>query len=38
MNERSVRGKTAIVGIGQSPVGKVPGRDMLYLSSNYFTR
>ncbi len=34
MNDRSLRGKTAIIGIGQSPVGKVPGRSPLWLAAD----
>src|ERR1700733_4060267 len=34
MNEASLRGKVAIIGIGQSPVGKVPGRSPLWLAAD----
>ena len=34
MNETSLRGKAAIIGIGQSPVGKVPGRSPLWLAAD----
>jgi len=30
----TIRGKAAIVGIGMSPVGKVPGRSALWLAAN----
>ena len=29
----SIRGKVAVIGIGMSPVGKVPGRSALWLSA-----
>src|ERR1700722_20747344 len=32
--KETIRGKTAIVGIGMSPVGKVPGKSALWLSAN----
>src|ERR1700687_5959240 len=31
MTESTLRGKVAIIGIGMSPVGKVPGRSPLWL-------
>ncbi|MGZ5961513.1 MAG: thiolase C-terminal domain-containing protein [Rhizomicrobium sp.] len=34
MTETSLRGKAAIIGIGQSPVGKVPGRSPLWLAAD----
>ena len=34
MSAASLRGKVAIVGIGQSPVGKVPGRSPLWLAAD----
>ncbi|KWV58656.1 thiolase [Bradyrhizobium macuxiense] len=34
MNKDTLRGKVAIVGIGQSPVGKVPGRSPLWLAAD----
>src|ERR1700733_5937162 len=34
MNEASLRGKVAIIGIGLSPVGKVPGRSPLWLAAD----
>ena len=34
MSEASLRGKAAIIGIGQSPVGKVPGRSPLWLAAD----
>ena len=34
MSEASLRGTAAIIGIGQSPVGKVPGRSPLWLAAD----
>jgi acetyl-CoA acetyltransferase len=34
MSEASLRGKVAVIGIGQSPVGKVPGRSPLWLAAD----
>lgn len=34
MSEASLRGKAAIIGIGQSPVGNVPGRSPLWLAAD----
>src|ERR1700743_995586 len=34
MSHETLRGKTAIIGIGQSPVGKVPGRSPLWLAAD----
>jgi acetyl-CoA acetyltransferase len=34
MNKNSLRGKVAIIGIGMSPVGKVPGRSPLWLAAD----
>jgi len=34
MSRETLRGKTAIIGIGMSPVGKVPGRSPLWLAAN----
>ena len=34
MSRETLRGKTAIIGIGLSPVGKVPGRSPLWLAAN----
>ena len=34
MNDATLRGKAAIIGIGQSPVGKVPGRSPLWLAAD----
>jgi acetyl-CoA acetyltransferase len=34
MSGRSLRGKVAVIGIGQSPVGKVPGRSPLWLAAD----
>lgn len=34
MNRDSLRGKVAIIGIGLSPVGKVPGRSPLWLAAD----
>jgi acetyl-CoA acetyltransferase len=34
MSKASLRGKVAIIGIGQSPVGKVPGRSPLWLAAD----
>ena len=34
MSEASLRGTVAIIGIGQSPVGKVPGRSPLWLAAD----
>ena len=32
--ERTIRGKAAVVGVGISPVGKVPGKSPLWLAAN----
>jgi acetyl-CoA acetyltransferase len=34
MTENNLRGKVAIIGIGMSPVGKVPGRSPLWLAAD----
>ncbi|MGB6539838.1 MAG: hypothetical protein WBF03_03055 [Xanthobacteraceae bacterium] len=34
MSEASLRGKAAIIGIGQSSIGKVPGRSPLWLAAD----
>jgi acetyl-CoA acetyltransferase len=34
VSHASLRGKAAIIGIGQSPVGKVPGRSPLWLAAD----
>lgn len=34
MSAETLRGKTAIIGIGMSPVGKVPGRSPLWLAAD----
>jgi acetyl-CoA acetyltransferase len=34
MTKASLRGKVAVIGIGQSPVGKVPGRSPLWLAAD----
>src|SRR4051794_29566305 len=34
MSDNTLRGKVAVVGIGMSPVGKVPGRSPLWLAVN----
>ena len=34
MSEASLRGKVAVIGIGQSPVGRVPGRSPLWLAAD----
>lgn len=34
MSDNTLRGKVAIVGIGMSPVGKVPGRSPLWLAAD----
>src|SRR3954468_4777904 len=34
MSSGTLRGKVAVVGIGMSPVGKVPGRSPLWLAAN----
>lgn len=34
MSERSLRGQVCVIGIGQSPVGKVPGRSPLWLATD----
>jgi acetyl-CoA acetyltransferase len=34
MSKASLRGKVAVIGIGQSPVGKVPGRSPLWLAAD----
>jgi acetyl-CoA acetyltransferase len=34
MSEAPLRGKAAIIGIGQSPVGNVPGRSPLWLAAD----
>jgi acetyl-CoA acetyltransferase len=33
-SKETIRGKVAVVGIGMSPVGKVPGKSALWLSAN----
>jgi len=34
MTRNSLRGKVAVIGIGMSPVGKVPGRSPLWLAAD----
>ena len=34
MSDGTLRGKVAVVGIGMSPVGKVPGRSPLWLAAD----
>src|SRR3954451_18468644 len=34
MSDASLRGKVAVIGIGQSPVGRVPGRSPLRLAAD----
>ena len=34
MTRNSLRGEVAVIGIGMSPVGKVPGRSPLWLAAD----
>ena len=34
MSDSTLRGKVAVIGIGMSPVGKVPGRSPLWLAAD----
>ena len=34
VNKKSIRGKAAVIGIGTSPLGRVPGRSPLWLAAD----